>query len=183
MRPTLEIHLKSRLLAMSTTAQQDAKAYRLLEYPEIYPGLVARRELDRKLLLFRYPSFEVSTSWSLFGADKECWIRRIEWDRSKWFPSEDAEPFTYGCEVACSTEFSENILSSLSSIKICPFIQPELTGLDGVIHGIKTGNYWFSCSLRWWSLPKDDWQPLAQWFENTVNSFEEILPESTSRAL
>ena len=89
----------------------------------------------------------------------------------------------YGCEVSCSAEFSENILSSLSSIKISPFEQPTLTGLDGIIHGIETGNYWLSCSLRWWYLPTDDWRPLAQWFEKTVSSFEQILPESTCRKM
>lgn len=168
---------------MITTAKQNEKAYQLLEYPEIYPGLLARRKFDRKLLLFRYPSFDVSTSWSLFRTDKEFWVRRIEWDRSKWFPSEDAEPYTYGCEVSCSTELSANILSSLSSIKISPFEQPGLIGLDGIIHGIETGNHWLSCTLRWWYLPKDDWRPLAQWFEKTVSSFEQILPESTCRTI
>lgn len=166
---------------MSTLAKQDKKAYRLLEYPEIYPGLMARREVDRKLVLFRYPSFEVSTSWSLFRANKDSWVRRIEWDPSKQISSDDIEACTYGCEAPCSTELSESVLSSLSSIKFAPFEQPELMGTDGTIYGIKTGNHWLSCSLRWWHLPQDDWQPLAQWFETTVISFEKILPESTYR--
>jgi hypothetical protein len=168
---------------MSTTAKQDEKAYRLLEYPEEYPGLLVRREVDRKLLLFRYPSFEINTSWSLFKTDKAFWIRRIEWDRSKWFPSEDAEPFTFGCEISCSSDFAENILSSLSSIEFCPLQQPTLYGIDGTIHGIKTGNHWLSCTLRWWYLPADDWKPLAQWFETTVKMFEQVLPESTCRSI
>jgi hypothetical protein len=168
---------------MSTTAKQEEKAYRLLEYPEEYPGLLERREFDRKLLLFRYPSFGINTSWSLFNTNKEFWIRRIEWDRSRWFPSEDAEPFTFGCEIPCSSEFAEKILSSLSLIEFCPLKQPELIGLDGTIHGIKTGNYWLSCSLRWWYLPTDDWKPLAQWFEKSANMFEKILPQSTCRSM
>ncbi|MEN8445767.1 MAG: hypothetical protein ABG776_12220, partial [Cyanobacteria bacterium J06555_13] len=120
---------------------------------------------------------------SLFKTEKEFWVRRIEWDSAKRFPSEDAEPFTYGCEVPCSSELAENTLTSLSSIKISPFEQSELIGLDGIIQGIKTENPWLSCSLRWWLLPADDWQPLAQWFEKTVNSFDAILPESTCRTM
>ncbi len=168
---------------MSITAKQEKKAYQLLEYPENYPGLLKRREFDRKLLLFRYPSFDINTSWALFNANKAFWIRRIEWNRSKWLPSQDAEPFTFGCEISCSAEFAENILSSLSSIAFCPLKQPELIGIDGTIHGIKTGNDWLSCSLRWWYSPTDDWKPLDQWFEKSVNMFEQILPQSTCRSM
>ena len=35
---------------MSTTVKQEKKAYWLLEHPEEYPGLLERREFDRKLL-------------------------------------------------------------------------------------------------------------------------------------
>ncbi len=172
---------------MITPAKQDEMAYRLLEYPEDYPGLIERAEMDRKLLLFRYPAFEASTSWSLFKTDETFWIRRIEWarfqrDRSQWVPVQTAEPFTFGCETSCSEEFAEKILSSLSAIEFCPFKQPALIGIDGTIHGIKTGNRWLSCSLRWWDLPTDDWKPLAQWFEKSVNKFEKILPQSTCRS-
>lgn len=168
---------------MATPVKQEEQAYRLLEYPERYPGLLKRREGDRKLLLFRYPSSSINTSWSLFETEEAFWLRRIDWDRSKWCPLEDVEPFTFGCEISCSPEFVKDILSSLSVIKFCPFKQPELIGIDGTFYGIKIEYYWLCCSVRWWEQPNDDWKPLAQWFDKTVKVFEQILPQSTCNSL
>ncbi|MFK8183650.1 MAG: hypothetical protein AB8B99_09760 [Phormidesmis sp.] len=166
---------------MSTTAKQRKQTYWLLEHPEEYPGLPARDECDRKLLLFRYPSFKPSASWSLFKTGKHYWIRRVEWDCSKCFPTA-IEPLTFGSEAAFLPSAAEQVLSSLSSIEFCPLKQPELGGIDGTILGITVGNYWLSCSLRWWYLPSNDWKPLAAWFEKTVDTFEQALPESTCRS-
>lgn len=166
---------------MGTFVKQEEQAYRLLEYPERYPGLLERREGDRKMLLFRYPSYAVNTSWSLFETNKVFWVRRIDWDRSKGLPSKETDPFTVGCETFCATELADDILSSLSSIKFCPLQQSDLIGIDGTFYGIRTGNYWLSCSLRWWDQPSNDWKPLAQWFGQSINRLEQILPQSTCR--
>ena len=162
---------------------QTKKAIQLLENPENYPMLLTRCRFDRKILLFCYPSFEPSTSWSLFKTDKNYFLRRVEWDGKKSLSSQNSEPFTVGCEVIFSTETAEEILLSLSLIEFCPFKQPELIGVDGTVCGITVGNDWLSCSLRWWYLPSDDWKSLVDWFGQTVSLFEQALPQSTCKNL
>ncbi|MEM9092983.1 MAG: hypothetical protein AAGC93_30185 [Cyanobacteria bacterium P01_F01_bin.53] len=132
---------------MSTTEKQRNKVLSLLDHPEEYPGLPIRRDTDRRLLIFRYPSFEPYFSWSLFYSNKTYWIRRVGWDPSKCFPSENAEPLTFGSEVVCPNEVAETLLSSLATISIRPLQQPKLIGMDGTICGIVVGNYWLSCAL------------------------------------
>lgn len=104
--------------AMSSTEKQRNKALSLLEHPEESPGLPIRRDIDRRILIFRYPSFEPYFSWSLFYSNKTYWIRRVVWDPSKCFPSENAEPLTFGSEVVCPNEVAETLLSSLATISI-----------------------------------------------------------------
>ena len=165
----------------STRFRQDKKAYYLLEHPEKYPGLIERHESDRKLLLYRYPSFKPSASWSLFENKNIYWIRRIEWNSPKWFPSHHINPCTMGSESTFSSKLAKNVLSSFCSIEFSTLKQSENIGIDGTVYGINSKNWELSFSLQWWCLPSDEWKPLADWFDNTVNIFEQFLPESTCR--
>lgn len=104
---------------------KEEKAYRSLEHPEEYSSLLERSKFDRKLLLFRYPSFAPRTSWSLFNTKNNYYLRRIVWDTSLSFPSHNVDPYTYGSEVVCPSNLAEDILLSLSSIAFRPLVRSE----------------------------------------------------------
>lgn len=106
--------------------KHDEKAYRLLSFSESYPGLKFWREFERKLLIWRYPSFEPFSSWSLFEKKDNYWVRRIEWDRFLRFPSYDADLYTYSCEAS--------IERSIYLKRFCQLVQVEASKLNLVIH-------------------------------------------------
>jgi hypothetical protein len=165
---------------MDYASEQDRKAHQRLAHPEVYPGLKERRRDQHKILLWRYPSFAPYSSWSIFQVNNHHWVRRIEWQRSRPFPSDNVDPYTYGCEALLAPKVANELLSALGAIAFRPFQQPELRGTDGTVCGIEVGSDWLPCSLTWWQLPAADWQPLADWFERVVTEFEAILPTSTS---
>ena len=167
------------IVSMNTFSKQEYKAQQLLKKPENYPNLIEREEFERKLLVFCYPSFKPYTSWALFKTQNTYWLRRVTWDRSLRFPSYEAEPHTFGCEVCFQNNLAEKILLSLSLISLNPFVQPNVVGVDGTIYGIEVGNHWFSCSLRWWCSPPHNWKALNYWYQETVDIFETALPDRT----
>jgi hypothetical protein len=166
---------------MQRTSPTYEKAHQILNHPEIYPGLINRNPDDRRFLMWHYPSFEAYRSWALFWKEEDCWVRRIIWDQSLRFPSNDFDPYTYGCEILIPFEKAQELINSLSEISLRPFQQPKHFGLDGTISGIEVGNYWLSCRLSWWYVPLPDWQPLMIWFERTLSYFESVLPSSTDK--
>ena len=151
----------------------------VLTNSHLYPGLIARRQFDRELHLWKYPSFENYCDWSLFRDKNKYWVRRIIGDMSKQPPSNDWEPITYGCEAIFPNEQAEELLRTLAKIKFCPFDPLNLIGMDGTIQGIEKGNHWLSCKVQWWSLPSDDWRPLSAWFVEAVQKLDSVLPEKS----
>jgi hypothetical protein len=165
---------------MNFASKHDQEAHQRLANPETYSGLLQRSRDQRKLMLWRYPTFEPYSSWSIFQVDHHYWVRRIEWNRSRRFPSDNVSPYTYGCEAVIANQSVNTLLSNLSELTFRPFQQPELAGRDGTIYGVEVGSDWLPCRLTWWQLPSDDWQPLADWFERAVSEFQSVLPASTS---
>ena len=168
---------------MPPDSLNEQKAYHLIENPEFYPGLVPHESSDRHFLLLHYPTFEPHASWSLFQVGDRYWVRRVEWDRSKYIPFHDTDPYTYGSEVRCPDPVAKEAIATLAALSFRPLIKQEGIGLDGTTYGITIGNYLLSCSLRWWCNPPDDWAGVAAWFRTTVEAFEALLPESSCRVV
>lgn len=101
-------------MAASKTIEE--KVYSILTNSHLYPGLVERREFERELHLWEYPSFENYCTWSLYKDKDKYWARRIMWDSSKQPLSSDWEPITYGCEAIFPNEWAEELLATLSRI-------------------------------------------------------------------
>lgn len=166
---------------MQPNPLDDQKAAYLLEHPESYPGLIQRQEDDRHFLLLHYPTFEPHASWALFQAGDRHWVRRIEWDRSKFIPFHETDPYTYGSEVRCPDGVAKEAIATLSSLSFCPFIKMDGIGLDGATYSVSIGNYLQSCTLSWWCAPPEEWAEVGAWFSATVDAFETLLPESSCR--
>ncbi|MEP0872976.1 hypothetical protein NDA01_24470 [Trichocoleus desertorum AS-A10] len=162
------------------------KAYHRVKNPEAYPGLVERRKDQRKLFLWRYPSFAPYSSWSIFQEENYYWIRRIEWNQRQRLPEHPDDIFDYGCEALLANQVVNELLSTLGAIAFRPFQKTKfqkanLLILDGTAYGVEIENTWLSCRLEWRELPSDDWRPLMDWFERAVMEFEQVLPTSPLR--
>ena len=164
---------------MYSCREQEQKAIKLLKKPENYPNLVQRPECDRKLLLYCFPSFKVFSSWALFETKGQYWLRRITWNSTLQFPSRNAEPHIFGCEVCFDRNLAEELLSSLFSMSSNPVMQPHSLGIDGTVYGIEAEKHLFSCSLQWWCSPPENCSSLAMWYEKAIALFEQTLPDTT----
>lgn len=153
-----------------------------LELPENFPALPKRTEFEREFLMWRYPSFEANSSWSIFGTDNpdEYFVRRLEFHpRNQYaFPA----PQIFGAEATLPAETARNILSAFDSLRIPVFCQPQdLGGLDGTICGVQFGNYYQGARIHWWSHYSEVWTPLVQLFDQTLETLDRALPASTLR--
>ena len=157
--------------------QSVAKAHKLISEPENYPGLKKRTKIDRKLLVWRYPSFSASCSWSLFMKEKICVVRRIVWDRTRHSLYSKTDPYTLGSEAFIDYPKAEDLLAGLSKIRLQGFQPSDVTGIDGTTYGIEVKTNWLNYRLSWWETPSEDWQPLLLWFYNTIDFFNAILPK------
>ena len=162
---------------MYTCRQQEQLAIKLLKKPEDYPNLVQRQECDRQLLLYCFPALKVFSSWALFETKGQYWLRRVTWNSTLQFPSRNAEPHTFGCEVCLDRNLAEELLLSLSSIPLNSFIQPPSLGIDGTVYGIEVGHC--SCSLQWWCSLPDHRSSLDLWYKKAIALFEQALPDRT----
>lgn len=174
--------------------KQEESAIIYLELPESYSAL---KNIDDAQIIFRiwrYHSLSVCSSWLLYKLKNKFFVRRLEWDRTKdnlYFG--ESEPTIYGSETEVSKEQAEIIVKDLQSIKIQPFLIPDLIGIDGITYGIEAKlehlkNEYSkkrSCSLRfsWWSEPKESWKPLARWLDETSDYFDSLLPTSTAKMI
>ena len=163
---------------MYTCRKQEQKAVKLLKKPENYPSLVQRQECDRQLLLYCFPSFKVFSSWALFETEGQYWLRRITWNFTLQFPDRNAEPYIFGCEVCFDRNIAKELLLSLSSISLNPFVQPLLFGIDGTVYGIEA-EHLFSCSVQWWCSLPENWSSLDTWYGKAIALFEQTLPDRT----
>ena len=151
---------------------------RILEHPLIYQGLLTPKHAHAEFRIGSYPAFEPYRSWLVYQSEDRAYLRRILWHRDSDNPL--PKPDTYGPEVRISGDLSQSIRSKLALISLPPFLPREGIGLDGVTFGIHVKNPYLSASLTWWCDPPDAWAPLAQWFHETVQTFQNQLPQETA---
>lgn len=172
--------------------KQEESAIATLDSPENYSGLKPLNKAQIVFRIWRYHSLSVCSSWLLYKLEKEFYVRRLEWDRTKdnlYFG--ESEPTIYGSENEILSQQAESIVKQLQSIKIQPFLISDLVGIDGIIYGIEAklehlkSQYSrernFTPYFSWWSKPKESWQPLADWLDKTSEYFDSILTESTAK--
>jgi len=162
---------------------QHARAMVLLENPTKYPGLPAKKNALMRLRLWRYPSFQPSSSWAVLQVDEALFLRRITWDhrRPMTVPSNmaTAEPVTYGCEAPIASAVFETVLHSFQAMKLPPFVPVSTCGIDGTSYGFEMSSFALSARFSWWESLPAAWSQLEEWHSSTIAQFEDLLPANT----
>jgi hypothetical protein len=155
-----------------------------LEIPEEFPALPYRPEHERRLLAWRYPSFDAHSSWSIFETRKsgEFIVRRLEYDPRDQARETLSTPDIYGAESPLPAKTATSILSAFESLQIPTFRRPPVSiVLDGIQCGVQFGSSLQGTRLHWWMESSEEWAPLIRLFEQTVETLEHALPGSTLR--
>lgn len=168
---------------MPANKSREAVAIEMLQNPEKFPSLPKRSEFDRLICLWRIPSFEPHSSWSIYRSRNgdEHFVRRLEHDPHRGLPVNVTDPHVYGAEAILSAEQAREIVELFEALEIPMFRRPAWVGVDGVSYGVRIGNYWQSTTVNWWSSYSHEWQPLHELFEATVCRLDVLLPASTLR--
>lgn len=161
----------------------ESKARRLLLEPDRHPGLIARNEHQRKLLIWCFPSFQPYSSWALYhekqrNKDEAFYVRRLQWDGMFELPRSTDEPTVFGGDSRIADETAHSLIAGMQSVKFEALCTVPLTGCDGTTCGISTGSSPNTAVLQWWSVAPQEWTPLRAWFDLAVAAFEAALPES-----
>lgn len=164
---------------------REDSAVEVLLNPERFPSLHKRTDFHRQLCVWRLPSFEPHSSWSLFVADrsKDYVVRRLEHDPRRGLPSNRIDPHIFGAEAPVREAAGLKIIATFEGLSVPPFRRPGWVGLDGTYFGVHFGNNWQGTRINWWSRPSEDWSPLIATFNALIQQFEEILPASTLRQI
>ena len=158
----------------------EERAQRLLDFPERFPALEPWPETETVFRLWVQPAFGPYCSWLMRDKKGEFYVRRLEWDRLRdsW---PEGEPTVYGSESPVPAEVAQSTIKKLRAISLCPFVAAPGIGIDGVVSGVEIRSFSVNRTLSWWCQPPDGWQPLADWFTDTVGIFDALLPQSTAK--
>jgi hypothetical protein len=159
------------------TKEQSELAYKLLEKPFEYPGMVERSNITERIRLWVYPSFQPFVSFTIGSERNDYYLRRVVWNHQMMTMTD--EPQTYCCEVPIKESVYTELNEGLSKLVLSPFISSSLVGIDGVRYGIEFGDYLQPVRLSWWSTPPKDWGELHKWHANYINKINGLLPQSS----
>lgn len=126
-------------------------------------------------LIWTYPSFEPSRSWSLIrgkDAKPDTWlVRRVTWDRPRDYerasnPLErtafmmdpDPKPTLQVLDASAGSEFAERFLARLGTLTI-PSLLASYGGVDGVVNGLETQHG--RLHVEWWCEGPPNWRTFA----------------------
>lgn len=146
--------------------------------PEIYPGLEAFRRDQRKLLLVKEVRMHVPySSWSVFEADADVRVRRIESTYGHHaFEPPIGLPDTFAAEGFLDLETWSKIVNNLKNTALA-----QVTAL-----GLDSAHYWIEfkpeseCVSAAWTghaLPEQ-----SEWADRLVQVLDSVLPRSTCRS-
>lgn len=157
--------------------QTEKEARRLLKNPLDHPGLVKRPRASLKVRLWRSPSFDPESSWTIL-ADGDGWfVRRIVY--APRFEAGIRWRHTYGAEGRMQAKAATALLQDLYAIRLPPFVEIKTMGVDGVRHGVEAGAFLNHVSLSWWGEAPEGWGPLRDWCDVAVRELEANLPPCT----
>ncbi|HVH34128.1 MAG TPA: hypothetical protein VM847_08475 [Tahibacter sp.] len=162
------------------THAHDEAALQLLRNPERFPSLPRRSENERRLSLWREPSFIPLSSWSLFQDGSSFVVRRLEYDRSLGLPIQPDDPHIYGSEAIIDAARVRDILATFAALEFPVFRSTTRFGLDGVRYGLRFGDHRQGVELTW-GQEAEGWEALIALFEQTAETLDALLPESTLR--
>jgi hypothetical protein len=154
------------------TFAEYAQGHQFLENSLGYPGLVDRARDRIRLRVWRYPSFEPHSSWSMIEAKSGLFLRRVIWEQRR--------DFTYGSETPFERPVYDKLCLDLENIEVTPFEAFEGIGLDGTRYGIERFSSFTSSKISWWESPPPGWTALQRWHQKAIEIFDSVLPMSTA---
>lgn len=175
----IRVHSRATLPHPMTQARDEA-ALQLLKNPERFPSLPRRRDDQRRLCLWRQPSFIPFSSWSLFQDGDGFVVRRLEYDRSLGLPIHPDDPHVYGSEAVVDAAQVRDILDAFTAVELPVSRSTTNLVLDGVRYGLRSGDYRQGVELTW-GHEAEGWETLTALFEQTVETLDALLPGSTLR--
>jgi hypothetical protein len=157
--------------------QTEEEARRLLERPLEYPGLVKRRGACQEVRIWRSPSFDPDSSWTILS-DKSGWyVRRVVYARRSM--AGEVWHDTFASEVHLAEPLALSLIGDLRAIRIAPFVRLGAVGLDGARYGIETTAFMVQVRLSWWGAAPQEWSALRSWYGAAISVLEAQLPPST----
>ncbi|MBO9880719.1 hypothetical protein [Xanthomonas sp. D-109] len=167
---------------MIRTNREDV-ALEILKKPECFKSLPQRTEFERKLCLWRAPSFSTHSSWSIFQPPRSTnyIVRRLEHNPHRGLPINIDDPHIFGAEALVCPELVAQTITSFETLVLPMFRKPQGVGIDGTGYGVIFGNLWQGTNVNWWGENPAGWSPLAILFQQTIELLDSFLPTSTLR--
>ena len=109
--------------------QTEEDARRLLERPLDYPGLVQRRRASQEVRIWRAPSFDPESSWTIIVDKSEWFVRRVVYIRRS--AAGEIWHDTFASEARLAEPVALSLVRDLRAICIAPFVKVSGLGLDG----------------------------------------------------
>ena len=163
--------------------QSEEDARRLLERPLDYPGLVQRRRARQEVRIWRAPSFDPESSWTIIADKSEWFVRRVVHVRSEVLGQErrpEMRHDTFASEARLAEPLALSLIRDLRAICIMPFVKVSGLGLDGATYGVETSSFKALVRLSWWGKAPEEWGALRSWYGATIGVLEsQLLPSTT----
>jgi hypothetical protein len=154
--------------------QTEEEARWLLERPLDYPGLVERRGASQEVRIWRSPSFDPESSWTIIEDKGEWYVRRVVYVQRSvagefWHD-------TFASEGRLAEALALSLIRDLRAIRIEPFVKLGGLGLDGATHGVETTTFMVQVRLSWWGKAPEEWSALRSWYRAAIGVLEGQLP-------
>ena len=158
--------------------QTKEEARRLLERPLEYPGLVERRRASRVVRIWRSPSFDPESSWTIIEDKGEWYVRRVVYVQQA--AADGFRHDTFASEGRLAEGLALSLIRDLRAIRIEPFVPLGGLGLDGVSYGVEATTFMAEVRLSWWGRAPEEWSALRSWYRAALGALEAQLPPSTT---
>jgi hypothetical protein len=156
--------------------QSEEEARRLLERPLDYPGLVQRRDASQAVRIWREPSFDPESSWTIIADKGGYFVRRVIHVRRSL--AGEIWHDTFASEASLDEPVALSLIHDLCAIRIVPFVKRTRFGVDGVTYGVEAADSMLQVRFSWWDKAPEEWGALRSWFGTAIRVLEAQLPAS-----
>lgn len=158
--------------------QTEDDARRELERPLKVSGLVRRPRATQEVRIWREPSFDPESSWTIVADQGEWFVRRVVYLRQSELGGIRHD--TFASEASLAEAVALSLLRDLRAISIPPFIRVGGFGLDGARYGIEADSFMAGVRLQWWGKAPEGWGAIRSWYKAAIGVLESKLPPSTA---
>lgn len=144
----------------------------LFDDPSRFDGL-PRVDVDRRLVcLWERPTFTPARSWTVYRGRGAHLVRRVTLDHNP--VGGTLEP--WGSDGQVPAGAWDPLQAELEAMSLPPFAPCDLTGRDGSLYGVRSGDFLHSATLSWWEEGPTGWAALVAWLPRAVSVLEPHLP-------